>query len=623
MPTPSSHRTDFAALLSRQLLKTFATSMLIGVAILFLAERARCATDANANGAPNVVLIVTDDQGYGDLGAHGNTMIETPQMDRLHSQSVRLTDFHVDPTCAPTRSALMTGRYSTRVGVWHTVMGRSQLRSDETTMADVFRANGYATGMFGKWHLGDNHPFQPHERGFDEAFYHGGGGVTQQADYWGNDYFDDTYFANGKPVKCEGYCTDVWFDKAIDFIRRKKDGPFFCYLATNAPHSPLFVAEKYWKPYAEKGVPEPMARFYGMITNIDENLGRLRKELKTLGLEENTILIFMTDNGTATGVNPRDPKRGLDEKGRWHGFNDGMRGKKGSHYDGGHRVPCFVHWPKGGLDRPVDIDEITAHVDVLPTLIDALGLEQPDGMKKFDGSSLIPLFRRHMNGEEAAWPDRELFVEVNRHEQPPKWKCNVVMTERWRLTEDRELYDIQADPGQKKNVIDKHPEVAKRLHDAYEARWPGLTERAGEYTRTVLGSEKANPVTLYSHDWHPTAGPISAWNQGQVKQMVPWNGFWAVRVAEAGKYRFTLRHRPEYAAIPLKAKTARFEVGKTPKTLGGLAKMKKPVPEGATEICFEVELPAGDCFVQTWLEETSGTSRGAYYVEVKRLVVAP
>lgn len=573
---------------------------------------------AAAPGRPNVILIITDDQGYGDIRAHGNRMIETPQMDRLHAQSARLIDFHVDPTCAPTRAALMTGRYSTRVGVWHTVMGRSQLRADETTMADVFRANGYATGMFGKWHLGDNHPFRPHERGFGEAFYHGGGGVSQQSDYWGNDYFDDTYFANGVPVSCAGYCTDVWFGKAIDFIRRNRAKPFFCYIATNAPHSPLWVADKYWKPYAEKGVPEPMARFYGMITNIDENLGRLREELNEMGLAENTLLLFMTDNGTATGV-AGDSQQGHGSEGRWHGFNAGMRGKKGSQYDGGHRVPCFLHWPQGGLDVDVEIEEITAHVDILPTLIDLIGLKRPEGAKPFDGTSLVPLLERRLKSRPTDWPDRELFVEVNRLEQPPKWRRNAVMTDRWRLIEGRELYDIQSDPSQRQNVIADHPQVAQRLRDAYEARWPGLLERAGEYTRTVLGSDAQNPLTLYSHDWHPTAGPISVWNQSQVEEMVPWNGFWAVRVARPGNYRFTLRHRGDYAAVPLRAATARLEIGTTRENPGQTAAVEKEVPDGATEVSFEVDLPAGDCFVQTWLTERSGTSRGAYYVEVKRL----
>ncbi len=285
--------------------------------------------------APNVVLVLTDDQGYGDLACLGNPILQTPNIDSLHRQSLRLTDFHVGPTCAPTRAALMTGRYCNRTGVWHTVMGRSLLRRDEVTMADVFAAGGYRTGVFGKWHLGDNYPYRPQERGFHEVLVHGGGGVGQTPDYWGNRYFDDAYWHNGVPEKQKGYCTDVWFEAALRFIETNRDRPFFAYIATNAPHSPYNVAEKYSGLYAGKDVPN--ANFYGMITNIDENVGRLQSKLKALGLEENTILIFMTDNGTAAGFQGK------------RAFNAGMRGNKGSEYDGGHRVPCFIRWPAGGL----------------------------------------------------------------------------------------------------------------------------------------------------------------------------------------------------------------------------------------------------------------------------------
>ena len=177
---------------------------------------------------PNVILIIIDDVGYGDLSMHGNPYVTTPNLDKLGSESVRLTDFHVNPTCSPTRAALMTGRYCNSTGVWHTIMGRSLLRADETTMADVFKANGYKTGMFGKWHLGDNYPFRPHDRGFDESLMHHGGGIIQGLDHWGNDYFDDTYYRNGEPEKFEGYCTDVWFTEAMKFIEGNKDQPFFC-----------------------------------------------------------------------------------------------------------------------------------------------------------------------------------------------------------------------------------------------------------------------------------------------------------------------------------------------------------------------------------------------------------
>ena len=275
-----------------------------GVALSLLPRAARAQA---AGRKPNVVLVMTDDQGYGDLGCHGNDLMATPNLDSLHAQSVRFTNFHVDPTCSPTRSALMTGRYSSRTGVWHTIMGRSLLGRDEVTVADVFAAAGYATGMFGKWHLGDNYPFRPEDRGFQEVLRHGGGGVGQAPDFWGNDYFDDTYWHNGVPTPFKGYCTDVFFDGALKFIEANKDKPFFAYVPTNAPHGPYRVAEKYAAIYKKKGVKGGRANFWGMITNIDENMGRLLARLEALGLERNTILIFMTDNGTSAGSSARAP----------------------------------------------------------------------------------------------------------------------------------------------------------------------------------------------------------------------------------------------------------------------------------------------------------------------------
>jgi len=400
-----------------------------GLAAASLAVLPGCASGGRrtkgAGKRPNVVLVMTDDQGYGDIHCHGNEVIVTPNLDRLHGQSVRLTNFHVDPTCSPTRSALMTGHYSTRTGVWHTIMGRSILGRHETTIADVFSGSGYKTAIFGKWHLGDNYPYRPQDRGFGEVLIHGGGGVGQGPDYWGNNYFDDTYFHNGKEEKFKGYCTDVWFDGALKFIEANKDRPFFCYIPTNAAHSPYNVAEKYSKPYQDKGVNRSQAAFYGMITNFDENMGRLMKRLKELGLEENTILIFMTDNGTSGG------------------YAGGMRGKKGS------RVPFFVRWPAGGLEGPGDVDKLSAHVDVLPTLISLCGLKKPKGVK-FDGASLAPLLK----GKGRRWPDRTLLVHSQRIEYPEKWRKSAVMTQRWRLINGKELYDIQADPVQKNNIAD-------------------------------------------------------------------------------------------------------------------------------------------------------------------------
>ena len=252
---------------------------------------------------PNVVLINTDDQGYGDLGCHGNPVLKTPHLDRLYSQSVRLTNFHVDPTCSPTRAALMTGRYSTRTGVWHTVMGRHMPRTDNIMMPQVFADNGYRTAIFGKWHLGDSYPYRPHDRGFHFALTHGGGGIGQIPDFWGNDYFDDTYFHNDLPKKFDGYCTDIFFHEAMEFIDARQTQPFFVYLSTNAPHSPYRVLESYAKQYEEAvGGDAQLAKFYGMIANLDQNVGRLLRQLDQLNLTRDTLVIFMTDNGTSRGA---------------------------------------------------------------------------------------------------------------------------------------------------------------------------------------------------------------------------------------------------------------------------------------------------------------------------------
>ncbi len=583
-----SMRVSRRRFLAKASLATAALSMLPGCAV---AGR----TAKSAVRRPNVILVITDDQGYGDLGCHGNKVIVTPNIDRLHGQSLRLTDFHVDPTCSPTRSALMTGHYSSRTGVWHTIMGRSLLGRNEVTMADVFSASGYRTAIFGKWHLGDNYPYRPQDRGFEEVLIHGGGGVGQGPDYWGNDYFDDTYFHNGKEEKFEGYCTDVWFDGALKFIEANKDRPFFCYVPTNAPHGPYNVADKYSKPYRDKAVPANQANFYGMITNIDENMGRLTQRLRELNLEDSTILIFMTDNGTSGD------------------YDGGMRGKKGSAYEGGHRVPFFIRWPGGGLTGGRDIETLSAHIDVLPTLIELCGLKGPAGVK-FDGASIAPLLK----GQSGRWPDRTLLVHSQRIEHPEKWRQSAVMTQRWRLINGKELYDIKADPAQRNNVADTNPEVVEKLRDGYEDWWADLSRGFDGYCEIVIGSDKQSPTRLMSHDWH---SPNPAWSQQAVREGVKSNGFWAIEAERGGEYEFALRRwpievdRPINVAIKggraISATGARLKIADVDET--------EPVAADAVEVRFHVRLKAGKTRLQTWFTDDNGESRGAYYVYVKRL----
>jgi arylsulfatase A-like enzyme len=545
---------------------------------------------------PNVVLVMTDDQGYGDLACHGNPVIKTPNIDELYAQSVRLTDFHVAPTCSPTRAGLMTGHCCNRTGVWHTIMGRSLLRRDEVTMGDVFSDSGYRTGIFGKWHLGDNYPFRPQDRGFDEVLIHLGGGVGQGPDYWGNNYFDDTYFHNGRPEKFEGYCTNVWFDGAMKFIEANKDRPFFCYIPTNAAHAPYNVADEYAKPYLDKGLPKSLARFYGMLTNIDDNMARLMRWLKELGLEDNTILIFMTDNGTSG-----------------NGYNAGMRGKKGSEYDGGHRVPCFIRWPAGTLTGGRDIARLTANVDLLPTLIELCRLKKPGGVD-FDGGSIVPL----LTGNDGQWPDRTLVTDSQRIEHPEKWRKSAIMTDRWRLINGKELYDMKADPGQKSDVATSHPQVVGRLRKAYENWWASVSQRFDEYCEIVIGSDKQNPTRLMSHDWH---GPRVPWDQGAVRNGMKANGFWAIEIERDGTYQFELRRWPEEADAPINAAIAggkAISVTKARLKVAGFDQTK-PVSSDARAVTFRAELKAGKTRLQTWFTNDKGVSRGVYYVYARRL----
>ncbi|MFV1969245.1 MAG: arylsulfatase, partial [Pirellulaceae bacterium] len=516
------------------------TAILAGIAGGLLGAEAR---------KPNVLLIITDDQGYGDLACHGNSILETPNLDRLHRTSIRLTNFHTDPTCSPTRAGLMSGRYSTRTGVWHTVMGRHMPRPDEVLMPRFFADSGYRTAIFGKWHLGDNDPYRPQDRGFQEVLIHGGGGVGQIPDYWDNDYFDDTYFHNGKPRKFTGYCTDLFFNEASRFIRANRDEPFFVYLTTNAPHGPFRVDEKYSRPYADRvGGDMGLAQFYGMIANIDENVGRLMNMLDETGLSDNTILIFMTDNGTSRGATFTD-SRGNDGK-MLRGYNAGMRGRKGSPYEGGHRVPCFIRWPTAGLKGGRDLDLLATHLDLLPTFIDLCGLKKPHGMP-LDGTSLAPLLK----DPSAPWPKRTLFVHHQELPFPEKWRFCSVMTDKWRLVNGHELYDIRLDSGQTNDISNEHPETVKQLRAAYEEWWLDISVRFDEYASISIGKEIQRPARLTCFEWHSSR----RWWQPSIRSGFRDNGFWAIEVASSGVYEIELRRWPEEIDQPI---TAAIEGGK-------------------------------------------------------------
>ena len=603
---------------------------------------------------PNVVLVITDDQGYGDLGCTGHPWLKTPRIDAFHDDAIRLTDFHVSPLCTPTRGALMTGRRPVRNGAWATCWGRSILRKSETTMADVFGAAGYRTAMFGKWHLGDNYPYRPQDRGFQHVVAHKGGGVGQTPDFWGNNYFDDTYFHNGAPVEHAGYCTDVWFDEAIRFIEGcaggqtasgrvsgpstahtpndvstsdippGSDAPFFVYLSTNAPHSPYLVSDEYAQPYRENpDVPEP--EFCGMIANIDENFGRLRHTLADLGMEEDTILVFMTDNGSSGGSE-------LDENQHVvRGYNAGMRGKKGSYYDGGHRVPYFLRWPGGGLGGGLeggrDVDEMSLHIDVLPTFIDLCGLAAPD--VDFDGRSIAPLLR----GDRTSLPgDRVHFLQYRQDTVPPEKWTNAVMTRRWRLVRGKELYDIKADPEQRKNVAADHPGEVERLRGAHDAWWDEISPGLEAYCPITLGDPAENPARLCAMD---VLGDV-AWHQTHITQAKESTGTWAVEIARPGRYRFSLRRWPAERDLaidgtipPEEARTLIYapEDGRSEAIRPVEARLSlfdeersKPLESSDKTAEFTLEVrSAGTTLLHASFIDEEGDIQGAYYVDVERL----
>ena len=566
---------------------------------------------------PNVIIVLTDDQGYGDFSCLGNPVLKTPNLDRLHQQSVRLTDFHVAPMCTPTRGQLMSGRDCLANGAMNVSSGRTLLRQEIPTAANVFGANGYQCGHFGKWHLGDNYPYRPQDRGFHEAIFYPSSHIGSAPDHWNNHYFDDVYNHNGRPEKYQGYTTDVFFTEAMKWMRTQSASrkPFFCYLATAAAHGPLFVPEKYRKLYEDMNLPGiaqkqrlNIARFFGMIANIDENMGRLDTFLRETGQYDNTILIFMTDNGGTAGVPV---------------YNAGMRGKKIELYEGGHRVPCFIRWPTGQL-RPVgDVTELTEVQDILPTLKDLCGLKSTAGAR-FDGLSLAPL----LQGKREHLPERMLVVQFSRMNQPSPQKGDAALLwKRWRLIQDKELYDLNSDFGQKTNVLTQYPEVVANLRKQYDQWWEKVAPRLNEHGAISIGSEAENPMQLSPADWDD-----SFLDQGsQIRAGLKQNGAWNVMVERSGTYEIELRRwaREADASMSTGLPAVTHADGEFPpgvalpvaqvrlKIAG--ADERQPVSAEIKAAKFTIQLQKGQTQLQTWLYDSSGNELcGAYYVYVYR-----
>ena len=570
---------------------------------------------------PNVVLILTDDQGYGDIACHGNSVLNTPNLDHMCSNSVRLTDFHVDPMCSPSRAALLTGRYSARTGVWSTLTGRYIMREDENTLAEVFNSSGYRTGMFGKWHLGDNYPYRPQDRGFHDVLTFGAGVVGEIPDYWNNNYFEAQYLRNGIYERFDKYCTDVWFDEAINFIKDSESAPFFCYISTNAPHGPFNIHSDYSTPYQDLGIPYDRARFYGMITNIDHNIGKLHRNLVELGIEDNTIVIFLGDNGTSAGAS-------VDEEGFCiDGYNAGMRGVKCWAYDGGHRNSCFIRYPAGGLTSGREINSVTAHFDLMPTLISMCDLNYPDGVS-FDGIDLSPQLMNGRPGDN----ERILFVHNQQLDHPKKHKDLEVIMGSWRLviTEQwglglRELFNVDIDPGQSCNLFEQYPEVTSKLLKEYDMWWNDISVRFDEYSDIVIGSGPEEHTKLTCHSWH---GKKGLYSQVHVREGMQDNGYWAIRAERNGLYKFELRRGPIELQIPIcegvPAVTGIPFVDDVPAGVPlaitgasiqiGDYKQNTNVDTDDHSAVFYCNLQSGSNRLQTWFTDESEDEMGAYYV---------
>jgi arylsulfatase A-like enzyme len=388
---------------------------------------------------PNVLFILTDDQGWGDMSSHGNDLIETPVLDKLAKDGAEFERFFVSPLCAPTRASLLTGRYHLKTGTTSVSKGLEIMDTEETTMAEVFKANGYATGIFGKWHNGSHFPNRPTEQGFDEF-------IGFCAGHWAN-YFDSKLDSGYTEIQSKGFITDYLADKAIDFIDRNKDEPFFCYVPFNAPHGPFQVPDQYFEKYKAKGLDDKLAAIYGMVENVDDNIARLLAKLESEGLSENTIVVFMTDNGP-NGVR----------------YNGHMKGIKGHVDEGGVRVPAIIKWP-GKIEAGKVIKTLAAHIDWLPTLQDLCRLTPIKG-RKIDGISLASI----LTDEEKDISGRTIFTHVAFLEKELKERPGSLRTSQYRFVskgDNAELYDMISDPNQEKDIASENVEVTNDFSTKY------------------------------------------------------------------------------------------------------------------------------------------------------------
>ncbi|MEM7697610.1 MAG: arylsulfatase [Verrucomicrobiota bacterium] len=529
----------------------------------------------HADDRPNIIMIMPDDMGYGDLGATGNEVIRTPHLDRLASEAATLSDFYVSPVCSPTRACLMTGRYNHRTRCIDTFKGRSMMDPDEVTLAEALQAAGYATGIFGKWHLGDNHPMRPQDQGFDEVLIHRGGGLAQPSEPIANErrYTDPILFRNGEAVRREGYCTDIYFDDAIAFMEKSAASgqPFFAYIPPNAPHGPYHDVPEELLEYYQSIDLEPIlnggnndrhkdtvARVFAMIENIDENVGKLDAFLESSGLKENTIVLFFTDNG------PNSRR-----------YVGPFRGSKSNVHEGGIRTCFYARWPKR-FEAGHSSDRIAAHIDMMPTLLAAAGAEPPSNVK-FDGINVLPL----LEGEPESWQDRAIIIQTHRGNEPVPEHHIAVRTEDWKLVRDSgfgneslpenapefELYAIREDPGEENDLSETKPEKVEELRSIY-ADWLAdvSTTRPDNFAppRISLGADSEPVVDLSLQDWR-VAPDSPGWGEDGkwfVDVLTVHRALLEVRFAEApGEREITVTMGDQVASGTLTKGSSTLDLG--------------------------------------------------------------
>lgn len=493
---------------------------------------------------PNILLIMTDDQGIGDVGLHNNDILKTPNMDAIANQGAEMRQFIVNFNCSPTRASMLTGRDNYRTGVVGVTETAHLMKSTELTIAKVLLDAGYSTGIFGKWHLGDSYPMRPSDKGFQETLIHKGGGIGQASDPPGNSYFNPILEHNNVKKVFKGYCDDIFADATINFIDKNKDKPFFAFYATNLPHFPLIVSDKWADPYRKLGLHELNALTYGMIANVDANIGRLLAKLKELGIEDNTIVIFMSDNGPRTKRTKNDlyPDR----------FVMNLRGTKTSVYENGIRAPFFIKWP-GKIPKGVKYTNLAAHIDVMPTLLEACNVPIPISLK-LDGISLMPL----LTGKLKSIPERELFIQGHAGSEPYKYFHFTVRGQRYKLISPNddpygniirpgigdadmkkllaslELYDIEKDPSEIDNIAKQHPDIVKNMLSRYETWFDqAMKDRGSDWPQRIYIGTKFQPnVQLSRFDWG---------GQGSIGEQSRRMGYWEV-FSSPGKYTISLRY---------------------------------------------------------------------------------